>query len=179
MVLSLLQTPIHSHSTGTTTAPSSMCSKLTLTMCLNAIFETAIDNDICFKNPARFCRLQSVRLPNIKEVFDDKQIKIAERWFVQTMPEVVLLLETGARREELCGWYKSDFDLRRKLYHIQRAVICTRGNNLKEVPPKAGNQRTNPISPIVAQAYRRLCELNPDSRYLLPGENDGPVNPVH
>ena len=59
---------------------SSMCTKLA--MCLNAIFETAVDNDKCHKNPARFCKLQSTRLPNIKEVYDDKQITIAERWFL-------------------------------------------------------------------------------------------------
>lgn len=155
---------------------ASMCSKIA--RCLNAIFESAIDNDICPKNPARFCRLQSCRLPNVKEVYDDKQIEIAERWFMHTMPEVVLMLETGARREEMCGWYKTDFDLRRKLYHIQRAVIYTRGNILHEVPPKAGSCRTNPLSPIAAQACKRLCDMYPDSKYLVPGEDGGPLHPA-
>lgn len=155
----------------------SMCTKIA--MCLNAIFESAIDNDICFKNPARFCRLQSSRLPNIKEVFDDKQIRIAQQWFINTMPEVVLMLEAGVRREEMCGWYKTDFDLRKKLYHVQRAVIYTRGNVLREVPPKDNSFRTNPLSPMAARAYGRLCELAPDSRYLVPGRDGGPLHPSH
>lgn len=154
---------------------ASVCGKLV--MCLNAIFETAIDNDKCYKNPARFCRLQSARQPNAKEVYDDRQILIAERWFMDRMPEVVLLLETGVRREDLCGWYKADFDLRRKLYHVRRAVIATRGNILKEVPPKDNSYRTNPLSPMAAQAYKKLCALCPCSSYLLAGEDGGPMHP--
>lgn len=153
----------------------SMCSKISMN--LNAIFETAIDNERCFRNPARFTRLLSKRLPNIKEVYDDEQIVIAERWFIQHMPEVVLILETGVRRGEMCGWYKDDFDLRRRLYSVNRAIVATRGGVLKEKPPKNKSFRTNPLSPVAAQAYRILCERNPASRYLVSGEDGGPLHP--
>lgn len=95
-----------------------------------------------YKNPARFCRLQSLRLSNIKEVYDDKQIRIAQKWFIGHMPEVVLILETGVRRGEIAGWLKSDFDIRNKVYHVRRAVTAQRGGILKEGAPKSGSYRT-------------------------------------
>lgn len=80
----------------------SMCSKVS--MCLNAIFETAIYNDLCDKNPAKFKKLKSKKRVKRKPVYSDAEILTAERWFLNKMPEVVLLLETGARRGEMAGW---------------------------------------------------------------------------
>ncbi len=156
---------------------ASMCSKMT--MCLNAIFETALDNDRCYKNPARFCRLESDAIPGVKEVYEDKQIKIAEHWFMREMPEVVLMLETGVRREDMVGWHKTDFDTKRMMYHVRRSITALRGGGFTIGPPKDDSYRTNPLSPVGLQAYRRLLDLYPDTEYLLGGPFDGHQHPEH
>ena len=98
-------------------------------------------------------------------------MEISKAWFVQAMPEVVLALETGVRRGELCGWLKSDFATRRHLYQVGRAV--RRGQAGPELgEPKAHSRRTNPLSPHGQQAYDLLCARYPDSPYLLPGPGD-------
>lgn len=153
----------------------SMCKKIV--MCLNAIFETAIDSDKCFKNPARFRQLKSEAIPGVKEVYDDKQIRIAQQWFIHTMPEVVLMLETGVRREDLIGWHKKDFDTKRSIYHVLRAITSLRGGGFTVGPPKDESYRTSPLSPVGRQAYGILLEKYPDTDYLLGGDFDGHEHP--
>ena len=79
----------------------SMCGKIR--MCVNGIFRSACSNGLCTSNPADGCKLESMALPQIKEVYNDRQIEIASRWFLSRMPEVVLLLETGMRRGSWWG----------------------------------------------------------------------------
>lgn len=160
---------------GKTYLSDSMCKKLV--MCLNAIFETAIDSDKCFKNPARFRILKSEAIPNVKEIYDDKQMQIAQRWFLKTMPEVVLLLQSGVRREDLIGWRKNDFVLPKKLYHVQRAITTLRGGGFVIGNPKDDSFRTNPLTPIGIQAYKALLSKYSDTEYLLGGEFDGHEHP--
>lgn len=80
----------------------SVCSKIK--MCLNGILETAVENGLCEHNPAHKVKIESTATPRVKEVFSNAEIEIASAWFLQTMPEVVLALETGVRRGELLGF---------------------------------------------------------------------------
>ena len=153
----------------------SVCDKIRL--CLLGIFESAIDNGLCQSNPARRIKIRSTAAHRIKEVYSEVQIEKAKRWFIQRMPEVILLLETGARRGELCGWRKSDFEPRRGLYQIARAVHKDETGRPELGPPKAHSGRINPLSPHARQAYELLCARYPDSPYLLPGPDGGPMRP--
>lgn len=152
----------------------SVCDKIRL--CLLGILETAIDNGLCQSNPARRIKIRSTAAHRVKEVYSEVQIERVKRWFIQRMPEVVLALETGARRGEMCGWLKSDFRPQKGWYQIARAV--RKGACGPELgPPKAQSARTNPLSPHARQAYDLLCERYPDSPYLLPGADGGPMRP--
>ena len=91
-------------------------------------------------------------LPQIKEVYNDRQIEIASRWFLSRMPEVVLLLETGMRRGELVGLHPEDIDRRRRLYRVpvsythldvykRQTVYCNGSQNLKNLSGGVGELR--------------------------------------
>ena len=111
----------------------SVCSKIK--MCLNGILETAVENGLCEHNPAHKVKIESTATPRVKEVFSNAEIEIASAWFLQTMPEVVLALETGVRRGELLGFFKSDFDTR------QAACLQRRPHRAKTTRTSPGDSR--------------------------------------
>ena len=153
----------------------SVCSKIK--MCLNGILETAVENGLCEHNPAHKVKIESTATPRVKEVFSNAEIEIASAWFLQTMPEVVLALETGVRRGELLGFFKSDFDTRRHVYSVARTVRKPRGQAPETAAPKSLSYRTNPLSDRALQAVELLRQRYPDSPYLIPGPDGGLMRP--
>ena len=81
------------------------------------------------------------------------------------MPEVVLALETGVRRGELLGFFKSDFDTRRHVYSVARTVRKPRGQAPETAAPKSLSYRTNPLTDRALQAVELLRQRYPDSPY--------------
>ena len=158
-----------------TTLSASMCAKVR--MCVMGIFDTAVHNDLCTRNPAKFCRLESIATKHGKEVYSDAEIESASRWFIRRMPEVVLLLETGVRRGELLGWHKDDFSRRKNTWTVSRAVHLVPGKGPCEGPPKCHSGRTAPLSPRGRQAVEILLQMYPDSPMLIPGPTGGIMRP--
>ncbi len=154
----------------------SICSKIK--MCLNGIFDTAVENGLCEHNPAHKIKIESTAAPHTKEVYTDAEYEIASAWFLGCMPEVVLMLETGVRRGELLGFYKSDFDFRRHLYTVSRTVRKKPGCQPEIAAPKSLSYRTNPLSDRAEQALELLKIQYPDSIYLIPGFDGGLINPA-
>ena len=153
----------------------SVCSKIK--MCLNGILETAVENGLCEHNPAHKVKIESTATPRVKEVFSNAEIEIASAWFLQTMPEVVLALETGVRRGELLGFFKSDFDTRRHVYSVARTVRKPHGQAPEIAAPKSLSYRTNPLTDRALQAVELLRQRYPDSPYLIPGPDGGLMRP--
>lgn len=149
----------------------SMCGKIRL--CVNGIFRSACSNGLCSSNPADGCKLESIATPHIKEVYDDRQIEIASRWFLHRMPEVVLLLETGMRRGELIGLTLDDIDRRRKVYRVNRSIAWVHGEAVERAP-KCRSYRVCPLSDRALQAVNVLMQKN-TGRYLISGET--PLRP--
>lgn len=134
-------------------------------MCLNGIFNAAIENDLCYKNPARNITYSTNHTKADKKVYSDEQIKIVEDFAANRMPEVILLLETGLRRGELLGLRAEDFDLKEQTISVNRSIADIKGGT-KVMPPKWNSYRTNPLS-------RRVLEVLEQNRcrggYIFPG----------
>lgn len=145
----------------------SMCGKIR--MAVNGIFRSAVSNGLCSSNPADGCRLESRAEPNMKEVFDDRQIEIASQWFLSRMPEVVLLLETGMRRGELVGLHVEDIDRRHRLYHVRRSIAWVQGEPVERAP-KCRSYRVCPLSERALQAVDALQQRY-HGIYLISGDN--------
>lgn len=144
----------------------SMCGKIR--MAVNGIFRSAVSNGLCSTNPADGCKLESMAIAQIKEVYNDQQIEIASRWFLNRMPEVVLLLETGMRRGELLGLHTDDIDRRRKLYRVSRSIVWVNGQ-AEERAPKCRSFRVCPLSDRALQAVDALQRLY-SGKYLVSGD---------
>ena len=86
-------------------------------------------------------------------------------------------LETGVRRGELLGFFKSDFDTRRHVYSVARTVRKPRGQAPETAAPKSLSYRTNPLTDRALQAVELLRQRYPDSPYLIPGPDGGLMRP--
>ena len=78
------------------TLSESMLDKLHMT--LYGIFDSAVDNDICYKNPVKGIKYVSQKDKAEKHVYNDDEIRTAKEFFKSNFPEAFLMLETGLRR---------------------------------------------------------------------------------
>lgn len=148
------------------TMSASLLHKLKIT--LAAIFETAIENDLCVKNPAKHIDYRSSVEKNEKKVYTDEQISQAKNFFFEDMPEAFLLLETGLRRGEMLGLMWKDIDIDNKTLSVNRSIAEKKGGGITIMPPKWDSYRTIPISDDL---IRLLCSLPHNNLYVFPNIN--------
>ena len=134
-----------------------------LRLCLNAIFETAIENDICYKNPVRNIKFTSQIEKRERLVFNEEQYNIAldfcdhHRFGVFTR----ILLELGLRPCELCGLQYGDIDLEKRTLYVQRDAIEGKGGvYIDNVKTKESKR----ILPISKDLRDRILDINPKDR---------------
>lgn len=156
------------------TLSQSMLEKLKII--LNAIFECAIENDLCYKNPVKHAEYRSNVQKSEKRVYTDEQLKIVKPYFYTDMPEVFLLLETGLRRGEMLGLMWQDIDIAKKTLSVNRSISDKSGGGVLINPPKWDSYRTIPISNELIQL---LCSLPHNSLYVFPNINGQIAYPSH
>lgn len=149
----------------------SMMKKLKL--CLNDIFETAIENDLSYKNPARRIEVQSSVGKHEKKVYGDLQIQLVKNYAKKHMPEVVILLETGLRRGELLGLKWEDIDYKNLTLSVSRSITLE-NQSLVEKPPKWDSYRTLPLNQSTIQIFQSLEQTG---NYIFPSSSGDAQTP--
>ena len=132
----------------------SMLDKLHMT--LYGIFETAIDNDLCYKNPVKGIKYVSNKGKNEKHVYSDEEIKTAKEFFKDSFPEAYVMLETGLRRGEICGLMWTDIDTKNLTLSVNRSIADKIGGGVEVRPPKWDSYRTIPITVELANVLNSL-----------------------
>lgn len=147
-----------------------------LNMCLTGIFDSAIENDLCYKNPARSktVTVTSEQVKTEKRVYTTEQI--AKVSSLCELPEVTAMLYTGMRRGEICGLMWCDVDLDSMTYKVQRSIADVKGGGTKVNPPKWKSYRTNPIEKEFAALLEKLA-ANKKSVYVFPNKAGGVQSP--
>lgn len=141
-------------------------------ICLNGIFETAIDNDLCCKNPAKKIKFTSLQRKKERKVYTDDEISVVKKFFYSRLPEVVLLLETGLRRGELLGLKWKDIDIEQKTLSVNCSIAEKYGGGITINPPKWNSYRTIPLSDTAIQLLKSL--KTEKEGYLFPNYNNAP-----
>lgn len=146
-----------------------------INMCLVGIFDSAIENDKCYKNPARSQNVtfSSDRQKNVKKVYSAEQITRVTQ--LCHLPEVTAILYTGMRRGEVCGLMWSDIDFEQGVYTIQRSVAVKEGGGVKINPPKWNSVRTNPIEKEFDALLKTLGKRSP---YVFANQKGAVQNPT-
>lgn len=158
-------------------ASKSACSESALSKMrsiLNAIFESAIDNDLLYKNPAKHIRFSSGAEKREKKALSDEQIDFVARAGLDRLDEVPFLLYTGMRRGEMLGLMWQDIDFETKSISIQRAIVSENGKAVVR-PPKWDSYRK---IPLMKDALQILNSMERISLYVFPARRTlGPQNP--
>lgn len=147
-----------------------------INMCLVGIFDSAIENDKCYKNPARAKNVTytSEREKNVKHVYTEAQI--ADVCRICDLPEITAMLYTGMRRGEICGLMWSDIDFEAGTYTVNRSIADKKGGGVKTNPPKWKSYRTNPLEKEFAALLHELAK-NKTSMYVFPNDEGGVQSP--
>lgn len=134
-------------------------------MILKSIFEAAIDNDLCNKNPVKYITYQKVSEKAEKKVWTKEQAQIAEEYCKNCFRlDIVLFLNTGIRRSELLGLKWSDIDFDNNIMHIQRAITSTKGKIVIGKPKSKTSDRYIPFS---ADFAKYLKTFMTDNEYVI------------
>lgn len=140
--------------------------------CLTDIFSTAIDNDLCFKNPVKNIKITSTAKKNIKRVLSDNEIEKLILLSIEAMPEIPILLTTGIRRGELLGLQWGDIDFKNGLLTVNRSIADSKEQRIKVNPPKWGSVR---IIPLQQRTVDLLKSLPRNSEYVFTND-EGDIN---
>lgn len=144
-------------------------------LCLNGIFETAIDNDLCFKNPAKGISYTSKKEKHQKKVYSDAELKFVKNFFYTQMPEVVLILETGLRCGEMTGLMWEDIDFQQQTLSVNRSIAKKQGGDLKVNPPKRNSYRTIPLSDLAIKLLKNIKTKH--TGYIFSKDGKTPQSP--
>lgn len=140
---------------------------------LSAIFDTAIENDLCERNPVKHIKYASKQIKHNKKALTDEQIELLEQCAKGKRPEIILLLNTGLRRGELCGLQWTDINLKAKTLTVNRA-IAESGGRCSVNPPKFHSYRTIPLN---SKALDVLQQQPRKSIWIFPARTGGFLRP--
>lgn len=138
-------------------------------MILKSIFEAAIDNDLCYKNPVKNIKYQRVNETIEKRVYTKEQAEtVLDYARKNNLIDIVIMLETGIRRSELLGLQWNDIDFERNTMHIQRAVTQTKGAIIIDKPKTETSDRIIPLSKAFTEYLKNFIN---DNIYVLGTDN--------
>lgn len=151
--------------------------------CLNAIFEMAVDNDICYKNPCTNIKITPRIETNEKQTYTQEQTNLILE-YAKTHKyglEISILLEYGLRRGELLGLRWEDIDFENNILHIRKSVADIKNKDtgkIEVIIKEPKNKYSIRQVPISVEISSRLKETYPnDSIYVFPNSIGGLMSP--
>ena len=129
------------------------------------LFDTAIDNDLCRKNPfkSKFAQAPKGSAGSHRPLTDEEISLICSVPHRFQLP-VLIMLYAGLRRGEVLPLTSKDIDLQRNVIHVTKAVRFT-GNQPEVVSPKtsAGRRDVPILSPLRPFLINRVGLIAPSA----------------
>ena len=146
-------------------------------LCLNGIFETAIENNLCYRNPCRNVSIKSKKESAEKRTYSKEEVEKILK-FSDTHKYGIyirILLELGLRCSELCGLKWGDIDTNAKTVSIKRACTESKGMAVVASPKNKSSERTLPLSTALAE---RLEAVRGDAEEFILTSRKGKGKPI-
>lgn len=148
-------------------------------ICLNGIFESAIDNDLITKNPCRNVNSRSKSKKKIKRTYDKESADLLCASDHKYALFVHILLRMGLRCSELCGLQWKDIDLQKGFMTISQALTCE-GSQIFIDTPKTKMSRRKLVIPEDLLDRLRITKAGQDEASYLATMPDGRhITPNH
>lgn len=147
-------------------------------LCLNQMYEAAIENRLCDMNPTSnisACsqvKCMPKRTYSVEEV--EQIISFSEQHEYGIY--IHLLLELGLRCSELCGLKWRDIDFQNQIIHIERACTSYKGKAHLDYTKNNASCRVLPMSTKLVEHLRKYQKSN-DEMYVVPSKRN-PYNPL-
>ena len=142
------------------------------------IFETAIDNDLCSKNPARNVKAEGIKGKE-KEVFSEAEIEIIEKYCFSERSNIsdalLTLLYSGLRREEILGLKWTDIDFQSNTISISRTVVMEL--TVKILKEETKSEESERVIPMLPKVRALLITKQRTSDFVFPNINGDYQNP--
>lgn len=153
--------------------------------CLKQMFDDAVFNDYCDKNPAYKLKIyKAVKTSQTIEdrIYTPQQIELIETYALKHRfgLDILLLLETGMRRGEMLGLTWDNVDFTNKAIYIKQAVAIVRDNGIITTnlgtPKNNSSVRAIPISTEFTE-YLASIKRRSTSPYVVHNKNNNVLNP--
>lgn len=136
-------------------------------ICLNGIFESAIDNDLIAKNPCRNVSVKSKAEKEKKRTYDKESADMLCASDHKYALYVHILLRMGLRCSELCGLQWGDIDLKNGTLSVTRALTCEGSQIFIDKPKSATSKRKLKIPQDLLERFSAVkTELVNNGEYL-------------
>lgn len=140
---------------------------------LSAIFNAAIENNLCATNPVRCIELSSNYVTRPRRALSDKQMADFALYAAGERDDALLMLLTGIRRGEMLGLMWEDYDAVKHTLRIQRSLAEKNGQVVAN-SPKWESYRTLPLSDEACSVIGRQRK---NSLYIFPDRFSRARNP--
>lgn len=144
---------------------------------LYGIFEYAIANDYCYKNPVKGTQLarKSTDRTEQKRAYTYQQaldvINLAQN--IKNGTDIIILLKTGLRRSELLALRWENIDMEKKIIHVRESVSET--NSGLEIHPCKSLKSIRDI-PFDDELYTLFSNMQ-RTGFVIKGQNGKNMNP--
>ena len=125
-------------------------------ICLNGIFESALDNDLILKNPVRNLKMKSAQEKEKKRTFDkasrDYLCSVEHKYALY----VRILLLLGLRSSELCGLKWSNIDFKNKTVSITQSITSSSSERIIGKPKSDNSTRVLPAPDLLIEELQKV-----------------------
>lgn len=99
---------------------------------LYSIFDFAIDNDLCTKNPVKNIKIADNKKEEKNTYTKEQADKLTAHCVTNNILDILILVKTGIRRSELLGLTWDDVNTDEKYIYINSAVTPDEGTSIED-----------------------------------------------
>lgn len=142
--------------------------------CLRAIFETAVENDLCRKNPVTKTIVLRSEVKNaVKNVYTQAQYDTAHA-FAEGHKDglsILVLMETGISRSELLGLRWEDLDVKDELLYIRQGLVQQKDSETGKVVTVSDGLKNTHRCRVIPLRPELVARLSAHPKVVYVGGN--------